>query len=338
MALNNDAGILSDKDFFNEVNIHRSFLMNWFGLDGSENDVRGTFYGARDAAVGVGLCNPHFGRAGTQMTANRIGDGITQQAVIFLRTFLKQDRFNALLTCCGKPTSRDNLSPLDDPSQREKWDKEWQREYRQRNREAHRQYYQDNHEDLLAYSRQYYQRNRARINEQRRAVREARLAQEILALASSQQHHQDNAEREQQRRESVEKKNAERKQQRLEQKREYRAVNRDRINERVQQRRETNKEKKARVEAELILKNAEVALTRYTELKKNGALQCLTNDVMKSLLAYIVPLHPLDEHDKPSKYKNGSQMRDRLGLCEKDCLSNYFSNEWKEKWLARILG
>eukprot|EP00984_Skeletonema_dohrnii_P014302 scaffold5994_cov150-Skeletonema_dohrnii-CCMP3373.AAC.1 len=90
MALNNDAGILSDKDFTNEVDIYRSFLMNWFGLDGSENDIRGTFYGARDAAVGVGLCNPHFGRAGTQMTANRIGNGITQQAVIFLRTFLEQ--------------------------------------------------------------------------------------------------------------------------------------------------------------------------------------------------------------------------------------------------------
>eukprot|EP00985_Skeletonema_marinoi_P029331 scaffold27595_cov66-Skeletonema_marinoi.AAC.1 len=94
------------------------------------------------------------------MTANRIGDGITQQAVIFLRTFLKQDRFNALLTCCGKPTSRDNLSPLDDPSQREKWDQEWQRKYREDNRERinerQRENYQNNREDRLAY----YQRNR----------------------------------------------------------------------------------------------------------------------------------------------------------------------------------
>eukprot|EP00984_Skeletonema_dohrnii_P014836 scaffold6323_cov118-Skeletonema_dohrnii-CCMP3373.AAC.1 len=267
------------------------------------------------------------------MTANRIGNGITQQAVIFLRTFLKQDRFNALLTCCGKPTSRDNLSPLDDPSQREKWDQERQRDYYQRNRE-----------DRLAYCKQYRQRNRARINEQQRAVREARLVQEILAHASSQPYHQDNAEREQQRRESVEKKNAERKQQRRENRAAYRRDNRDRINERVQQRRESEKEKKARVEAELILKKADVALTQYKQCKEAGKLERLTNADMKSLLDYIVPLHPLDAHDKPGKYQRGKQMKKRLGLpqqgglhCEKDCLSNYFSDELKEKWLARIL-
>eukprot|EP00984_Skeletonema_dohrnii_P014303 scaffold5994_cov150-Skeletonema_dohrnii-CCMP3373.AAC.2 len=235
--------------------------------------------------------------------------------------------------------------------------------------ERRRAYYQRNREDRLAYFQHYYQRNRAWINEQRRAVREARLAQENLALASSQQYHQDNAEREQQRRlaqenlalassqqyhqdsaereqqlrESVEKRNAERKQQRLEQQREYRAVNRDRLYERAQQRRESNKEKKARAEAERILKKAEVALTQYTELKENGVLQRLTTDVMKSLLDYIVPLQPEDEHDKPNKYKNGPKMRKRLGLpqqgglhSEKDCLSNYFSDELKEKWLARI--
>ena len=193
------------------------------------------------------------------MTANRVGKDVKQPDVIFLRTFLGENLFDAMLTCCGKPSSRANPSPLDDPLQREKWQRE---------------YYQENREARLAYSRD----------------------------------------------------------------------NRDRDKERKQQRRESNKEKKARAEAERILKKAEVALTQYTELKKNGVLQRLTTDVMKSLLDYIVPLHPEDEHDKPSKYTSGKKMRKRLGLppqgglhCEKDCLSNYFSDEWKEKWLARIL-
>eukprot|EP00985_Skeletonema_marinoi_P006252 scaffold2710_cov168-Skeletonema_marinoi.AAC.3 len=291
MAVNNDAGKLSDADFESKIGIFRCFLMQWFGFGGSQDKRLGDFNAARKCDFSSHL----FGN----------------------------DLFNAMLTCCDKPSSRANPSPLDDPLQREKWAQERQREY-----------YQDNREDRLAYDRQYRQRKRARINEQQQAVREARLAQEILALES-----------EQQRRESFEKKNAERKQQRLEQQREYRAVNRDRINERQQQRRETNKEKKARAEAERISKKAEVALTQYKKLKEAETLERVTRDDMKSLLAYIVPLCPVDEHDKLTKYTNVEKMRERLGLppkgglhCKEECLSIHFSNEWKEKWLARILG
>lgn len=87
--------------------------------------------------------NPHFGRAGTKITANRIGNGIQQPEVIFLRCFLGKDMFNALLTCCGTPTSRDKPSPLDDPSQGEVW-----------GREQKQQDYQDNRDTILAQKQQ----------------------------------------------------------------------------------------------------------------------------------------------------------------------------------------
>eukprot|EP00984_Skeletonema_dohrnii_P032011 scaffold25372_cov76-Skeletonema_dohrnii-CCMP3373.AAC.1 len=287
--------------------------MNWFGFDGSENDVRGTFYGARDAAVGVGLCIPNFGRAGTQMTANRIGDGITQQAVIFLRTFLKRDRFDALLTCCGKPSSRANPSPLDDPLQRERWDQE-------RRRERRREYYQDNRARINEQQREYYQRNRAYFHQWHREYYQRN--REYFH-----QYYQDNRARI------------------LEQQRVYKRDNRDRINEQRRKRepenRKKNGEKKARAKAELILKKAEAALTRYMKLKETETLQQVTNADMKSLLAYIVPLHPLDEHDKPTKYTRTEKMRERLGLppkgglhCKEDCLSIHFQDGCKERWLA----
>eukprot|EP00985_Skeletonema_marinoi_P016772 scaffold9058_cov174-Skeletonema_marinoi.AAC.2 len=321
MAVNNDAGKLSDADFESKIGIFRCFLMQWFGFGGSQDKILGDFNAARKYAIGKNLCNTHFGRAGTQMTANRVGKDVKQPDVIFLRTFLGENLFNAMLTCCGKPSSRANPSPLDDPLQREKWDRDARLAYdRQRNhdparREYHKKYYQDN-------------LNRARINEQQRANYQVNRE---AHLAYAHQYRKDN-------------RDACLAYDRQRNRRQYRQDNRDRINERKQQRRESNKEKKARAEAERILKKAEIALTQYTELKKNGALQQITTDVMKSLLDCIVPLHPLDGHDKRSKYKNGSQMRKRLGLpqpgglhCEKDCFSNYFSNEWKEKWLARIL-
>mmetsp|Transcript_26979 Transcript_26979/g.45900 ORF Transcript_26979/g.45900 Transcript_26979/m.45900 type:complete len:114 (+) Transcript_26979:219-560(+) len=111
----------------------------------------------------------------------------------------------------------------------------------------------------------------------------------------------------------------------------------------MQQRRESNKEKKARAKAEHIIKKADVALTRYKKFKEAETLQYVTKDDMKSLLAYIVPLCPVDEHDKPTKYTRTEKMRERLGLppkgglhCKEDCLSIHFQNGWKERWLAMI--
>ncbi len=143
MAVNKDAGKLSCEEFSSKIGRLRCFLMHWFGLGGSQNHIRGDFNVARRYAIGKHLCNPHFGRAGTQMTANRIGDGIQQPEVIFLRCFLGKDMFNALLTCCGTPTSRDKPSPLDDPSQGEVW-----------GREQKQQDYQDNRDTILAQKQQ----------------------------------------------------------------------------------------------------------------------------------------------------------------------------------------
>jgi hypothetical protein len=85
--------------------------------------------------------------------------------------------------------------------------------------------------------------------------------------------------------------------------------------------------------AESILKNAKAALKRYMDYKQKCTLQYLTNADMKALLAYIVPLLPVDEQDKPSKYNSATKMRERLGLpltggllCQEDCLSKYFKN------------
>jgi len=101
--------------------------------------------------------------------------------------------------------------------------------------------------------------------------------------------------------------------------------------------------KKARDAAERILKKAEVALTRYKKLKEAETLQYVTRDDMKSLLAYIISLCPVDEHDKLTKYTTVEKMRERLGLplkgglhCKEKCLSIHFPDRWKEKWLARI--
>eukprot|EP00984_Skeletonema_dohrnii_P009735 scaffold3750_cov111-Skeletonema_dohrnii-CCMP3373.AAC.4 len=323
MAVNNDAGKLSGADFESKIGIFRCFLMQWFGFGGSQDKKLGDFNAARKYAIGKNLCNPHFGRAGTQMTANRVGKDVKQPDVIFLRTFLGENLFDAMLTCCGKPSSRANPSPLDDPLQREKWRQEYMAEY-------HKKYYQDNREDLHAYKRQYYHDNRARINEQRRENRQRR----------ENQYYQDNLARmREQRRENYQDNRARMR----EQKRVYHRDNRDRINQRAQQRRETNKEKKARAKAELILKKAEAALTRYMKLKETETLQCLTSDDMKSLLAYIVPLCPVDEHDKPTKYTRTDKMRERLGLPpkgglhrEEDCLSIHFQDGCKERWLAMI--
>jgi len=253
MAVNKDAGKLSCEEFSSKIGRLRCFLMHWFGLGGSQNHIRGDFNVARRYAIGKHLCNPHFGRAGTQMTANRIGDGIQQPEVIFLRCFLGKDMFNALLTCCGTPTSRDKPSPLDDPSQGEVWERARGQEYRRNNAEQIREY------------------------------------------------HRNNAEQ---------------------------------INARRQQRRQSISQQKTQAAAESILKNAKAALQRYVDCKRKNALQCVTNADMKALLSYIVPLRPADEHDKPTKYKNAIQMRNRLGLpptgglrCQEDCLSKYFTNE-----------
>eukprot|EP00984_Skeletonema_dohrnii_P016969 scaffold7640_cov73-Skeletonema_dohrnii-CCMP3373.AAC.2 len=104
-----------------------------------------------------------------------------------------------------------------------------------------------------------------------------------------------------------------------------------------------NRQKKFRAEAEGILKKADSALTRDKKLKEAETLQQVTRDDMKSLLAYIVPLCPVDEHDKPTKYTTVEKMRERLGLplkgglhCKEECLSIHFPDGWKEKWLARV--
>ena len=86
--------------------------------------------------------------------------------------------------------------------------------------------------------------------------------------------------------------------------------------------------------AESILKNAKAALKRYMDYKQKCTLQYVNKSDMKALLAYIVPLDPADEQDKPSKYHNSAtKMRERLGLpltggllCQEDCLSKYFKN------------
>lgn len=59
-------------------------------------------------------CSPWFARKGVMMTANQIGHGVSEKTAVFLRCFLAQDRFIAVLTCSGKATSHSNLSPLDD--------------------------------------------------------------------------------------------------------------------------------------------------------------------------------------------------------------------------------
>jgi hypothetical protein len=70
------------------------------------------------------------------------------------------------------------------------------------------------------------------------------------------------------------------------------------------------------------------------DYKQKCTLQYVNKSDMKALLAYIVPLDPADEQDKPSKYHNSAtKMRERLGLpltggllCQEDCLSKYFKN------------
>eukprot|EP00985_Skeletonema_marinoi_P008734 scaffold3987_cov143-Skeletonema_marinoi.AAC.3 len=356
MAVNNDAGKLSDADFESKIGIFRCFLMQWFGFGGSQDKRLGDFYAARKYAIGKNLCSPHFGRAGTQMTAKRVGKDVKQPDVIFLRTFLGMNLFNALLTCCDKPTSRANPSPLDDPLQREKWEQERQQErqqeYYQRNREARLAYREMNGERIREQQRVYYEMNGERIREQQRVYYEMNGER---IREQRRENYQMNGERIREQRRVYRVMNGERmrEQERVyremngermrEQDRVYYHNNRDRINERVQQRRESEKEKKARAEAERIIKKAEVALTRYMKLKETETLQYVTKDDMKSLLAFIVPLYPVDEHDKTIKNATVDKMRERLGLPqsgglkEGTCLSTYFPTGWKEDWRARIL-
>jgi hypothetical protein len=111
------------------------------------------------------------------MTANAIGKGISQKSVISLRCFLERDKFDALLTSCGRPTNRLNPSPLDtdDPSQIERWGNKfgWGIDYA--NLEAHQQASRD---ELNEYRREYRKEHREEIRGYHNAKYQAKRAEE----------------------------------------------------------------------------------------------------------------------------------------------------------------
>jgi hypothetical protein len=183
MVLNNNAKLLSDTELHYQMSVYKCFFMRLVGLNGSLNEPKGSLYDALQGALAKGLCNPQFGRQGTQMTANAIGGGISQKSVIAIRCFLGRDKFDALLTSCGRPTNRLNPSPLDDPTQSKEWEqanrREYQREYYQEHREERceyqREYYQEHREERCEYNREYYQEHREERCEYGREYRRDRF-------------------------------------------------------------------------------------------------------------------------------------------------------------------
>ena len=291
MAVNNSAGILGKQAFDNEREMITCFLMIWFGYNGSSTDIKGSFYDARNSVVGKGICSPWFARKGVKMTANQID--VSEKAAVFLRCFLGQDRFNAVLTCSGKLASRRKPSPLDDTEQIEVWKgnkekkREYQKEYIERpgNKEKKREYDKEynarpgNKEKQREYQKEYNERpeNKEKRREYQKEYNER----------------------------------PENKEKNKEKKREYR--------QKVRKRSE-----------EITFQTANIALNEYKQRLKEGTLNHLAKREWKSLLAYIIKQDPKGKLDTISKYTNVDKMKNRLGVTNtdtKDCLSKYFPKE-----------
>ena len=275
MTVNNQAGILPDEAFEDERRTYCAFFMNWFGFGGSLNGRDGSFYLARSAAVGDGICNRHVVRAGALMTGNVIGRGISGPATTFLRCNLEQDRFNAVLTICrGEITNEDNPSPIDDPDQREVWAKKRQQQHYQEHKEEiqeyNRQYYQENKEEMQEYKRQYMRKYRQEHKEE----------MQEYSREYSRQYYEEH------------------KEQKREYNRQYYEEHKEEIKEKDRERRAQKSQQRMDDRALEILQKAEAAYKLYLECKRKDRVDLLSRPNLYALLKYIAEVDPTVKYIK----------------------------------------
>ena len=107
------AGIVSNIVFEREQAIITTYLYLLTGLDGTLGDLEGCFFKARIFMTPKGFFTTHY-KAGVRTVASKLGSGgIECASVVSLRVDLGLGIFNAMLTSCGYPTSRDVPSPFD---------------------------------------------------------------------------------------------------------------------------------------------------------------------------------------------------------------------------------